>query len=234
MPTRFVTTATTTLSANQISAWELLPVTILSDVTAGRVLANPRIRPLRKMASGSRMAGQALTAWCERADFGPLLHGIDHARPGQVLLADAGGCLATAYIGEILSGVARRRGLAGLAIDGAVRDIDTLAGIDDMAIFAAGTTARGPLSKDKGALGVPISFGGVPAKSGDIVIADNDGIAVIPLAEAEEIRVLAEARLADEGVWIDRLSAGASLVETFDVPPTTDQHVKMEGRTPES
>lgn len=219
MPTRFYPSSAATLTARQIAAWAALPVTILSDVTAGRVLARSALRPLRQLPPGRRMVGQALTAWCERADFGPVLHGLDLARKGQVLLVDAGGCLATAYVGEILGGVARRRGIAGIAIDGAVRDIDTLAGWDDLPIFAPGSSARGPLSKEKGSLGGPISFGGVRAETGDIVVGDNDGVAVIPLGEAAAIRKLAEDRVAAEAGWIKELSKGTSLAETFAVPP---------------
>jgi 4-hydroxy-4-methyl-2-oxoglutarate aldolase len=218
MPTKIYSHTAKRLTPADLAAWRGIPVTILSDVTSGRVVADPRIRPLRPFLLGRRFAGQAVTVWCERSDFGPMLHAIDVAGEGDVVTVDAGGCLQTAYVGEILCGLARRKKIAGLVVNGAVRDIDTIASWDDFPVYALGNTARGPLSKERGTVNGPIVFGGVAVKPGDIVLGDNDGLAVIPLDEASTVLAIAQERVRMEEKWIAELAAGRTLVDVFSVP----------------
>ena len=218
MPTKIYDQTTRRLMPADLAAWRGIPVTVLSDVTGGRVVVDPRIRPLRPFPLGRRLAGQAVTAWCERSDFGPMLHAIDIAGEGDVVTVDAGGCLQTAYVGEILCGLARRKKIAGLVVNGAVRDIDTIASWDDFPVYSLGNTARGPLSKERGTVNGPIVFGGVATKPGDIVLGDNDGLAVIPLEEADALLAVAEERVRMEEQWIAQLATGRTLVDVFSVP----------------
>ena len=218
MPTTVHAASHERLNSKTLAAWARIPVTIVSDITSGRVIADPRIRPLRPLALGKRLVGQAVTAWCERSDFGPVLHAIDLAGRGKIVTVDAGGCLQTAYCGEILCGAARRKGIAGLVINGAVRDIDTIASWNDFPVFALGNTARGPLSKERGSVNGEIVFGGVAARPGDIVLGDNDGLAVIPAGEAAALLALAQERLRMEKQWTRELAKGRSLVDVFSVP----------------
>jgi 4-hydroxy-4-methyl-2-oxoglutarate aldolase len=218
MPTRIFDAAIAPLRTEDRTAWAAIPVTIASDVTAGRVIADPRIRPLRPFAPGRRLVGRAITAWCERGDFGAMLHAMDRAGAGDVVVVDAGGSLETAYAGEILGGFARNKGIAGLIVDGAVRDIDTLASWDDFAVFARGHTPKGPLAKERGAVNGPIVLGGVAVAPGDVILGDNDGLAVIPSGEAGALLAAARQRLGLEEQWVAQLEAGGTLISTFAVP----------------
>ncbi|MEQ1955573.1 dimethylmenaquinone methyltransferase [Mesorhizobium sp. CN2-181] len=218
MPTRIYNQTSRRLTPAELAAWRGIPVTVLSDVTSGRVVVDPRIRPLRSFPLGKRLAGQAVTAWCERSDFGPMLHAIDIAGEGEVVTVDAGGCLQTAYVGEILCGLARRKKIAGLIVNGAVRDIDTIASWDDFPVYALANTARGPLSKERGTVNGPIVFGGIAAKPGDIVLGDNDGLAIVPLDEADALLAVAQERVGMEEQWIAELATGRTLVDVFSVP----------------
>lgn len=218
MPIRIVNTEIAPLRAEDRAAWADIPVTIASDVTAGRVIVDPQLRPLRAFAPGRRLVGRAITAWCERADFGAMLHAMDRAGAGDIVAVDAGGCLQTAYAGEILCGFAREKGIAGLIVDGAVRDIDTLAGWDDFAVFASGHTPKGPLSKERGAVNGPIVLGGVAVAAGDILLGDNDGLAVIPSGDAASLLAAAQDRVRLEEQWVAQLAAGGTLIATFSVP----------------
>ena len=215
MPTKIHDASYAALSPGELLAWAKIPVTIVSDVSNGAVAVDPRIRPLRSFPLGSRMVGQAVTAWCERADLGAMLLAIDAARAGEIVVADAGGCLQTAYVGEILSGAARLRKLGGLIVNGAVRDIDTIASWDDFPVFSLGSTAKGPLSKERGAVNGNVVFGGVAASPGDVVLGDNDGLAIIPLAQSSTLLRLAEARVEVEARWAADLAAGKTLAEVF-------------------
>ncbi len=218
MPTRVHKAEFTRLTPARRAAWAGIPVTILSDISAGRVVVDPRIRPLRPLALNRRLVGQAVTAWCERTDFGPMLHAIDIAGDGDVIVADAGGCLQTAYAGEILCGYARGKRIAGLIMNGALRDIDTIASWNDFPVYALGNTARGPLSKERGSVNGPIVFGGVAASPGDVVLGDNDGLAIVPAAEADHLLALAQERVGMEAAWMAELASGKTLIETFSVP----------------
>ncbi|MFT3989125.1 RraA family protein [Aestuariivirga sp.] len=206
------------LPPETLAAWKSIPVTIASDIAGLPIVIDPLIRPLRAFAPGRRMAGQAVTAWCERSDFGAMLHALDMARAGEVVTVDAGGCRETAYCGEILCGYVRKKKIAGLVVNGAVRDIDTIAAWEDFPLFALGNTAKGPLSKERGHVNGTITLGGVVVQPGDIVLGDNDGVAIIPLARAAELLSLAQQRVKMEAEWMAALEKGGSLVETFSVP----------------
>jgi 4-hydroxy-4-methyl-2-oxoglutarate aldolase len=221
MPTRIFDVQRERLQHDMAVAWAAIPVTIASDVTAGRVVADPRIRPLRPFALGRRMVGTAVTAWCERSDFGAMLHALDLAGEADVVVVDAGGCLQTAYAGEILCGFARAKKIAGLVVNGAVRDIDTVASWHDFPVFALGHTAKGPLSKERGTVNGEIVFGGVTVKPGDVVLGDNDGLAIIPSGEARALLSAAQERVLLEEQWISQLRAGGTLMSTFAVPEAT-------------
>jgi regulator of RNase E activity RraA len=218
MATKIHSTRQNNMAHDVRQAWASVPVTILSDVTSGRFVVDPRIRPLRPFGLGTRMVGQAVTGWCERSDFGPMLHAIDLAGEGDIVVIDAGGSVDTAYVGELLCATARRKKIAGLIVNGAVRDIDTIASWADFPVYCLGTTARGPLSKERGFVNGPIVFGGIPAKPGDIVLGDNDGIAIIPAEDAETVLPLALERVRLEEIWAAELASGRTLLDVFSVP----------------
>ena len=218
MATKIYSTRPNSMAHEARQGWASVPVTILSDVTSGRLVVDPRIRPLRPFELGTRMVGQAVTAWCERTDFGPSLHAIDIAGEGDIVVIDAGGSVDTAYVGELLCATARRKKIAGLIVNGAVRDIDTIASWADFPVYCLGTTARGPLSKERGAVNGPIVFGGIPAKPGDIVLGDNDGLAIVPAEDADAILALALERVRLEEKWTAELASGRTLLDVFSVP----------------
>jgi len=218
MPTRIHTPRPHRVADRIVQGWACVPVTILSDVTAGSTLASPRIRPLRAFDLGARMVGRAVTGWCERADLGAPLHAIDLAGAGDVVVLDAGGDIDTAYVGELLCSSARRRKIAGVIVHGAVRDIDTIASWPDFPVFCLGTTARGPLSKERGAVNGPIIFGGIAVRPGDIVLGDNDGLAIVPAEDAEAMLTSALERVRLEERWAAELAAGGTLTSVFAAP----------------
>ena len=199
-----------------VQGWAEIPTTIASDVSGGRLLMDPDIRPLRPLGS-ARLLGMAATAWCEPGDIGAAVHVIEHAKAGDVVVIDAGANLQSAVVGEHLCGVARRKGLAGLIANGAVRDVAALAAWADFPVFALGRTARGPVSIERGAVNVNVVCGGVPVRPHDLVLGDDDGLIVIPREEAEDWLVKAREKLALEQEWERRLSAGESMLKVFGI-----------------
>jgi RraA family protein len=207
------------LAEGLVERWAGVPVTIAADLFKGRTLVDPAIRPLRLLAGGARrLAGPAVTARCEPADYGPVHHAIAVARAGDVVVVDAGGRLDAAMIGELLSGAARRKGVAGVVVDGAVRDVGTLASWPDFPVFARGSTARGPSSMERGEVNGPVTVGGVRVEPGDLILGDDDGLVVIPRGEAAGAIGAALAMVAAEAGWVARLAAGETTLEVFKVP----------------
>ena len=100
--------------------------------------------PLAPAGQQPPLLGCAVTAYCEPPDFGAVLHALEHVEEGDVLVIAAAGAREFAMIGEILCGHLRRRGGVGVVVDGAVRDVATLAGFSDFAVFARHITPLGP------------------------------------------------------------------------------------------
>ena len=217
MPTR-LHRAPEPLEPELVRAWAAVSTTIAADIFRGRVLADPAIRPLRPFGTSPRLVGRAVTAWCEPADYGPVQHAVAVAGPGDVIVVDAGGRLDSAMIGDILCGHARRKGVAGIVVDGAVRDIGILATWPDFPVFARGNTARGPSSKERGAVNAPIVLGGVRVEPGDLVMGDDDGLVVIRPEEARARLAEAQAMVQAEVDWEARLRKGEPQLEIFGIP----------------
>lgn len=218
MPTRLVQPTARRLPPEVIDAWRTVPSAVAADKLNGRCHADARIRPIRPFAPGVALVGSAITAWCEPADYGPVHHAIAVAGPGDVIVVAAGGRRDAAMIGELLSGAARRKGIAGVAIDGAVRDVNTLAQWPDFAVFARWTTPRGPSSMERGSVNDMVIFGGIPVSPFDIVIGDDDGLVVVPQALAAKTLPLCLAHVAAEKKWEAALAGGATTLDTFNVP----------------
>lgn len=143
---------------------------------------------------------------------------VCEAAAGDVLVIDAGGG-SYGHWGDILSAAARHRGIAGLVIDGGVRDSENLAG-GELPVFATcvsmvGTTKE--LRADS-ALGTTITLGGVPVNRGDLVVGDADGVVVVPEHEAGMVIALALQREAAEAAYLERLAAGETTVDIYGLP----------------
>jgi len=218
MPTRLVQTTAKRLPKDPLDAWRTVPSAVAADKLDGRCHADPSIRPIRPFAPGGTLVGSAVTAWCEPADYGPVHHAIAVADPGDVIVVAAGGRRDAAMIGELLSGAARRKGIAGVVVDGAVRDVNTLAQWPDFPVFARWTTPRGPSSMERGSVNETVIFGGIPVSPFDIVIGDDDGLVIVPLALAAKTLAPCLAHVAAEKKWEAALAKGASTIDTFKVP----------------
>ena len=202
-----------------VGRWAKISTTITADLFKGNCLADPLIRPLRRLAPQARLAGRAVTVRCEPPDFGAVLQAVDLAARGDVVVIAADGDPNTAMIGDILSGVARRKGVAGVVCDGAVRDVAVLGHWDDFPVFSRSTIARGPSSKERGSVNAPVSFAGLTVAAGALVVGDDDGLVFLSPDEAAGFIVEAERRTQAELDWVSQLQAGGTLCQVFDVLP---------------
>jgi regulator of RNase E activity RraA len=133
---------------------------------------------------------------------------IDLALPGEVIVVDAGGDLTNSIIGEIMTTLAARKGVAGFVIDGAVRDTDHLAA-SPLPVFARGVSHRGPYKDGPGEINGLVSVGGMPVSPGDIIIGDCDGVLAIPRAAAAEVARLAHEQMARERATLAAIADGS-------------------------
>jgi RraA family protein len=176
----------------------------LSDCM-GRIHAATGLRP---MHHGGKLIGTAYTVKVPPGDNLMVHKAIDAAVPGDVIVVDAGGVLEQAIIGEIMSSWAAKRGLAGMVIDGAVRDSAALAQ-NAFPVYARGVTPRGPYKNGPGEINCPVSVGGMVVMPGDIVAGDEDGLVCVPRADAEEILALARAQRDREDAILADIAKGA-------------------------
>ncbi len=172
-----------TLSKDILDAWRDIPPAIVSDCMNRTNTMAGAIKPIK---NGTILVGQARTVQCMVGDNSALHVAIGLVEPGEILVADAGGFEDTAVWGGIMTRAAMQRRIAGLVVDGAVRDVAEMRDFG-FACFARSVVPAGPHKGFGGEIDGLISCGGSPVRPGDIVIGDDDGVAVVPLARHEEL-----------------------------------------------
>lgn len=166
-----------------IDAFSSIPVANISDCMARLDAGGPTLRPMHK---SGRLIGPALTVKTRPGDNLFIHKALDMAQPGDVIVVDGGGDLTNALIGELMTSYAQTRAIAGIVINGAIRDLDVI-GTGNFPVYAAGVTHRGPYKDGPGAINVAISLGGMVVQPGDLIVGDADGLLCIPYADAEQI-----------------------------------------------
>jgi 4-hydroxy-4-methyl-2-oxoglutarate aldolase len=176
------------------------------------------IRPLT--TSGVLIGRCKTTLWAEMAhvDDKPYeleLKAVDTCRPDDVLIAAAGGSCKSGLWGELLSTAARRSGCVGAIVDGAVRDVVKMTAMG-FPVFARGTSPYDSRDRNRVIdIDVPIEIGGVLFSPGDLIIADADGIVVVPQAvEADAVNAAWE-KVNAENVVRDAIAGGMSATDAF-------------------
>jgi 4-hydroxy-4-methyl-2-oxoglutarate aldolase len=160
---------------------------------------------IKRSYPDARVCGRAFTVQCHPADNLGIHEAVVAAHRGEVLVVDAGGVLA-GYWGELLTAVAQAKGVAGLIIDGGVRDIDQIA-VRGFPVFARGVSMLGTTKCVGGTLGAVVVCGGVPVRPGDWVLGDGDGVVVVAAPAVGSVLKAAEQRKKDEAdllIDIDR------------------------------
>ena len=200
-----------------LAALRETPVAALSD-NMHRNIGTTGLQPYHRPVKPT-MAGTAVTARSRGGDNLTFLRALEFCRQGDVLLIDAGGDVNNAVVGGILTFYAASIGLAGIVIDGAIRDVAEIRE-REFPVYARGVTHRGPYKDGPGEINVTVSVGGMVVNPGDIVVGDQDGLLAIPqdgvgelidkargvlAAEAETLRAMQEGRW--NRAFIDALEA---------------------------
>ena len=195
------------LTPETLAAWREISPAIVSDCMNRTHSMAAAIKPLKP---GTVLAGQARTVTSMVGD-----NGISHAalalvNRGEVLVIDAGGYEDVAVWGAIMTHAAIARDIAGVVIDGAVRDAAEIRELG----FSCYARANVPSGPHKGFGGI---IAGCPVKPGDIVIGDDDGIAVVPLEWAEDMLTASKEKLAQELDTLKQITEGKTTAELLGI-----------------
>jgi 4-hydroxy-4-methyl-2-oxoglutarate aldolase len=192
------------VSADLVRQASEFQAAILADVNGRRGAMHGRVAALRP---GMKLAGPALTVDVRPGDNLMIHAAIALAKPGDVLVIDGKGDQTAALMGTIMMNACRQLGIAGVVIDGAVRDsleIDEM----DFPVFSVGTNPNGPTKNVAGRIGHPITCGGVTVRSGDLVVADADGVFVAERERVEALLPQARKKVEDEAARIAQIKTG--------------------------
>lgn len=193
-----------TVSQDIVERFSVIPVANVSDVMNRVSAGGARLRP---MHTAGRMAGVALTVRTRPGDNLMTHVAINRAQPGDVIVVEAGGELSNSIMGEMMLEAARQKEIAGIVIDGAIRDLAAFR-VSKLPVFAAGVTHRGPYKSGPGEINVPIGIDGMVIEPGDLIVGDDDGVLCVPMRDVDEVLVKAEAQLAHEIRFAETLARG--------------------------
>ncbi|MFI6059114.1 RraA family protein [Streptomyces sp. NPDC051286] len=179
---------------SDVNGFQSIPPTTLADLLGREQVMDIGIRPL--WPSPRRVAGPAFTVQCPPGDNLMLHAAIYRAEPGSVIVVEAGD-VDYALAGGNVCAVAQRRGIAAFVVDGVIRD---LAEVREMGfpVFARGVIPVPGTKKAARPLGGRVRCGGVNVNAGDAVVADEEGVVVVPHARREQVLLDARAKLAKE------------------------------------
>ena len=187
---------------------EFDPATIY-EAAGQKGMVNPAIRPAW---AGAKVCGRVATVECPPADNLMLHIAVANAAAGVVIVANVCGYMLAGAWGEILTAAAQARGVAGLAIDGAVRDIDAIREAK-FPVFSGGLAIGSCTKARAGNIGTPIQFGGVQVNPGDVILGDADGLVVIDQNRLDEVYETALQRRKRELEIISQLRQGRTTIE---------------------
>ena len=169
-----------------------------------------------------RMAGPALTVDMRPADNLMIHYAMLKAKPGDVLVLDAKGFMEAGPWGDVLTQQALHIGLAGMVINGAVRDAATITEMG-FPVFCRGLSIKGTGKNQPGKMNVPVWIGDTHINPGDIIVGDQDGVVVVRQSEVTEVVNNGLAREAIEANFREQIKRGSTTVELLQLKPTLDR-----------
>ncbi|MGB0659020.1 MAG: RraA family protein [Mangrovicoccus sp.] len=208
-------------SEAQIKAFEGMPASFVSDAMGGAGALDTAIAPPSNAVSAS-VVGVALTVENTPGDLQATLAGLHFLQPGDIFMVNAGGYLGCSASGDLVTGMAKNAGALGFVIDGPMRDI---AGIEavGLPVWCMGLNPSSPTVQGPGKIGYPTLIGGQPVETGDIIVADRDGVVVVPFAQIDAVIAVLPKVKADEEEMEAKVAEGLKGFDTVAALLKSDQ-----------
>jgi 4-hydroxy-4-methyl-2-oxoglutarate aldolase len=200
-------------SLDIVDAFAGLGVATVHEAQGRTGLMRPRIKPIWK---GAHIAGTAVTVSIPPNDNWMLHVAVEQCRPGDVLVVAPTSFSDAGYFGELLATALAYRGVRGLVIDAGCRDVTELEAMG-FPVWSACVSATGTVKETLGSVNVPIVCAGQIVDPGDVVVADADGVVVVPRADAGEVLAASRAREDKEAVSRRRYAAGELSLDVSDM-----------------
>ncbi|NNE86559.1 MAG: RraA family protein [Silicimonas sp.] len=206
-------------TAEQIALFQKAPSSVVADAMINDGVFQQGIRAL---AGEAHVAGPALTVGCEPGDILALKAAISFIEPGDVVVSTSKGFTHSATMGDLVAGRIKNAGAEGFVTDGAVRDATGIIETG-LAVWCQGRTPASPFSNGPGTIGLPISIGGQTVESGDMVVADGDGVVVVPFALIDDIAAKVTHILSAEVASEEVVKKGATTYAASEALLNSDQ-----------
>ena len=174
-------------SQEQIDGFKNIPTGFICDALNGYAALDPSIKPLSIPGKKvKQIVGPALTVFSGAADVLGMAIALSEIQPGDIVVNGVSGFQGTAAVGDRIAGMIKNNGGVGLVTDGPMRDLDGIieTGLD---CFCTGLNPNSPFNSGPAKIGFPINIGGTTVSSGDIIVADSDGVTVVPFDEIDEV-----------------------------------------------
>ncbi|MBL6680401.1 MAG: RraA family protein [Alphaproteobacteria bacterium] len=174
-------------SEEQINGFKNIPTGFICDALNGYAALDPSIKPLSIPGKKVKhIVGPALTVFSGAADVLGMAIALSEIQPGDIVVNGVSGFQGTAAVGDRIAGMIKNNGGVGLVTDGPMRDLDGIieTGLD---CFCTGLNPNSPFNSGPAKIGFPLNIGGTTVSSGDIIVADSDGVTVVPFDKIDEV-----------------------------------------------
>ena len=204
-----------------VARFKDMPVANIDD-NMGRIAAvHTDIEPI---GYHGQMLGTAFTVRVPQGDNLMFHAAMDMAKPGDVIVIDAGGFTDRSIFGELMASYCRSRGIVGIVCDGAIRDKGGIAAMENFHVYARSVTPNGPYKNGPGEINVPVVIGGKVVHPGDIIVGDEDGVIIIDPAIAAEVADATEKTEKAEADIMDHIVKDGTYIR-----PWVDEKLKAIG-----